>query len=233
MRKGPLALLILAPFVVAFLAGTWVAYWASRRTRLPGGRRSSTTWTRCTRPISRTSRASPPTAACSSSRSTRTDPQAGRSVPGPPGTATIPREKQQAFGVAVGKAEKVPWAGTAPAPRQGCPRRGPTYRINAATDIWVRKVFPPTTGSLVRKDEPLAAYFTSGFLAAANAYMFALDTKSATRERRRVPGPGPEPGFPDAQAVGNLINMGVSESQIREMEKTREGQRTCRDPIPG
>ena len=33
MRKGPLALLILACVAVAFLAGTWVAHWgASKRT---------------------------------------------------------------------------------------------------------------------------------------------------------------------------------------------------------
>jgi hypothetical protein len=83
----------------------------------------------------------------------------------------------------------VPWAGTLRLLGRVAPDEGRIYQINAASDIWVRKVFPPTTGSFIKKDEPLAAYFTGGFLAAANAYIYALDTRkrhSQTSDVSRV-----------------------------------------------
>ena len=82
-------------------------------------------------------------------------------------------------------------------------------------------MFPPTTGSFVRKDEPLAAYFTNGYLAAANAYLFALNTRHRIQQSGDVSqSVGQNLDFQMRTAFGNLINMGVSESQIREMEKT-------------
>jgi RND family efflux transporter MFP subunit len=140
-----------------------------------------------------------------------------------PGTVQISAERQQVIGVRIALADK---AGRTHGLRilgRVSPDESLTYRINAATEIWIRKVFPPTTGSLVRKDEPLAAYYTGAFLSAANAYLFALDTQDRHRQSADISkAQAQNLDFQMRQAVGNLINMGVSESQIQEMGRTRK-----------
>jgi len=218
IRKGPLALLILACVAVAFLAGTWVAHWgASRRT---AGGKKVLYYVDPMHPAYKSDRPGIAPDCGMQLEPVYEDGSTGggASAPTPPGTVTIPRERQQAIGVTVGKVEKAPWAGTVRILGKVAPDEARTYRVTAASDIWVRKAFPPTTGSFVRKDEPLAAYFTGGFLAAANAYMFALDTRKRHSETADVSqAQAQNLDFQMRQAVGNLINMGVSQSQIREM----------------
>jgi RND family efflux transporter MFP subunit len=147
----------------------------------------------------------------------------GGSSPGTPGTVTLPQEKRQAVGVAVGKAEKAPWTGTLRLLGRVAADETRTYRVTSATDMWVRKVFPPTTGSLVRKGEPLAAYYTGSFLSAANAYLFALDSRDRHRQNPDIsPAQAKNIDSQMRQTRGNLISMGVSELQIEEMEKSRK-----------
>src|SRR3989304_2804567 len=64
----------------------------------------------------------------------------GGSSPGTPGTVILPQEKRQAVGVALGKAEKAPWTGTLRLLGRVAPDEGRTYRVNAASEIWLRKV---------------------------------------------------------------------------------------------
>jgi len=139
------------------------------------------------------------------------------------GAVRITPARQQEIGVRVAQVEKKATTHTIRLVGRVTPDEARTYRITAATDTWVRKVFPPTTGSLVRKDDPLMAYFTTGFLSAANAYLFALDTQDRHMQTADVSQPQAQNiDFQMRQALGNLINMGVSESQVREMAKTRK-----------
>ena len=221
MRKGPLALLILACVVVAFLAGTWVAHWgASKR---PAGGKKVLYYVDPMHPAYKSDKPGIAPDCGMQLEPVYEDGSAagGGSSPSIPGTVTLSAEKQQAFGVAVRTVEKVPWTATARILGKVAADEARTYRITAATEIWVRKAFPPTTGSFVRKDEPLAAYYTGGFLAAANAYMYALDTRRRHSQTADVSqAQAQNLDFQMRQAVGNLINMGVSQSQIREMENT-------------
>ena len=50
------------------------------------------------------------------------------------------------------------------------------YRINATVDGWITKTLPFATGSLVKKDETLAAFYSSEFLSAGQALLFALSS---------------------------------------------------------
>ena len=147
----------------------------------------------------------------------------GSPSPMAPGTVRVSAEKQQLMGLKVAPVEKQAGTQTIRLPGRVVPDETRTYRINAATDVWVRKVFPPTTGSLVKKDEPLMAYYTSAFLAAANAYLYALDTRDRHKQSADVSqAQAQNLDFQMRQAVGNLLNMGVSESQMQEMAKTRK-----------
>jgi Cu(I)/Ag(I) efflux system membrane fusion protein len=221
MRKGPLALVLLFAVVVAFLAGTWVAH----RGAVKGddsGRRKVLYYVDPMHPAYKSDKPGiAPDCGMQLEPVYADGSTGGGSSPGTPGTVTLPLEKRQAVGVAVGKAEKSPWTGTLRLLGRVTPDEARTYRVNAASDIWLRKVFPPTTGSFVRKYEPLAAYFTGGYLSAANAYLFALNTRQRHAQSADVSQAQVQNmDYQMRTAVGNLINMGVSESQIKEMEKT-------------
>lgn len=49
------------------------------------------------------------------------------------------------------------------------------YRINTSASGWIRATFSNSVGSLVRKDEALATFYTREFLSAQQAYFYALD----------------------------------------------------------
>jgi membrane fusion protein, copper/silver efflux system len=218
MRKGTLALVILTTFSVAFLTGTWVAHKSSSKGVSEG--KKILYYVDPMHPAYKSDKPGiAPDCGMQLEPVYADGSTSGEGAPaGPPGTATIPLAKQQAIGMEVGRAELVPWSGTLRLLGRVVPDEGRTYSVNAASDIWVRKAFPPTTGSVVKKDEPLAAYYTGGFLAAANAYMYALDTKKRHSQTADISqAQAQNLDFQMRQAVGNLINMGVSESQIKEM----------------
>ncbi|HSW46842.1 MAG TPA: efflux RND transporter periplasmic adaptor subunit, partial [Phycisphaerae bacterium] len=95
--------------------------------------------------------------------------------------------------------------------------------INASTEMWIRHLSPPTTGSLVRKDDLLCGFYTTNYLAAAQSYLYILDAV----DRMRAAGQDSS-----AQAASNdvqlrqatelLQNLGVSDFQVREIAKTRQ-----------
>ena len=221
MKKGPFALILLAAVAAAFLAGAWVSYRAGLKEAGSGARKVLY----YVDPMHPAYRSDKPGVAPDCGMQLEPvyadgGPGAGAS-PGTPGTVTIRREKLQTVGVEVGKVEKAPWTGSVRLLGRVVPDEARTYRVNSASDIWVRKVFPPTTGSFVRKDDPLAAYFTSGYLAAANAFLFAVNTRERHQQSADVSeAQAQNMDFQMRTAVGSLINLGVSESQIREMEET-------------
>ncbi|MBP2669214.1 MAG: efflux transporter, family, subunit [Deltaproteobacteria bacterium] len=221
MRKGPLALVLLFAVAAAFLAGTWVAHRSASKGGDSGGRKVLY----YVDPMHPAYKSDKPGIAPDCGM--QLEPvyadgsTGGGSSPGTPGTVTLLQEKRQAIGVAVGKAEKAPWTGTLRLLGRVVPDEARTYRLNAPLDIRLRKVYTPTTGSFVKKDQPLAAYFSSGYLVAANTFVNTV--AGQTRSLQSTVGSQVQAQYPDyqrRQAAGALINMGVSESQILDMEKT-------------
>ena len=138
------------------------------------------------------------------------------------GAVEISPEKQQMIGVRTEMVERKPTMHTLRILGGVATDENSTFRINASTELWIRKVYPPTTGSFVKKNERLVAYYATNFLTAASSYMYALNTMdrqkaanmdsvaqlAVTNEQIR-------------QAVESLQNLGVSDGQIIEMAKTR------------
>jgi Cu(I)/Ag(I) efflux system membrane fusion protein len=84
-------------------------------------------------------------------------------------------------------------------------------------------VYPPTTGTVVRKDDPLIEFYNSNFLTTASSYMYALNT----RDRQLKEGGGNQAqlstlNYQIRQSVEGLQNLGVSDVDIAEMERTRQ-----------
>jgi membrane fusion protein, copper/silver efflux system len=144
----------------------------------------------------------------------------------PPGTVAISPERQQTVGIRVGQAEKKPFTHTIRLLGRVAADETRTYFINATIDGWITKTLPNTTGSFVKKGETLAAFYSSEFLSAGQALLFALSSMDRVRTT------GKEPEFQKDQLTqfkinlqqykDSLRNLGMGDLQIEEMIRTRK-----------
>ncbi len=147
----------------------------------------------------------------------------GSASPVDAGAVRMTTERQQEIGVRVSPVEKKAVTHTLRLVGRVAPDENLTYRVTASSEMWIRKVYPPTTGSVVKKDEPLFAFYTTNFLTAAQSYQFALDTLDRA-EKTHVEGSAQMAviNVQIRQAIEALQNLGVSDTQIAHMEQTRK-----------
>ena len=153
-----------------------------------------------------------------------------------PGTVNVSPDKQQLIGVRVAMVEKTPGTHTLRVLGRVVPDETRVYRINAATDGWVKKILPVTTDSLVQQDELLATFYAPEFFSAMKAYLYGLRSldrfeasRKETKEQLELTGANIE-GYRNA-----LRNLGMTEHQLDEIQRTRQGgdQVEIRAPAPG
>jgi membrane fusion protein, copper/silver efflux system len=142
----------------------------------------------------------------------------------PPGTVSLSPEKQQLSGIKVADVKKAPWTGTLRVLGKVAPDEIRIYRINAATDGWVKKILPVTTGSLVKKDELLASFYAPEFFSAMKAFLYGLRSfdrfqKSGTETKEQL-----ETTDANVDNYRNgLRNLGMTDHQLDEITRTRKG----------
>lgn len=161
----------------------------------------------------------------------------------PPGTIRISPEKQQLIGVKTMTVEKAPWTHTLRALGRVTPDETLVYRINAATEGWIEKTMPVTTGSQVKENELLGTlsffsleyrtlvqnYFnlvTLGDVAdtdlspMVNNPQYSEPQLRQMRKSTRFAGP-----IADSSQIEyyrkSLYNYGITPYQLKEMERTR------------
>ena len=147
----------------------------------------------------------------------------------PHGAVQVSPERQQAIGVRLGVVSRL--AGTRLLRTTGrvAPDENRTYPIVAAVSGWIRNVESVTTGDAVKREQVLASFVAPEieFRSAQQSYYTGLEAFY----RMAVTQPQPQPqGQSHAAARGEAIdrmadmlrNMGVSNSQLREMGKRRD-----------
>jgi membrane fusion protein, copper/silver efflux system len=144
----------------------------------------------------------------------------------PPGTVAISPERQQAVGIRVGQVEKRPFTHTVRLLGRVAADETRIFFINATIDGWITKTLPNTTGSFVKKNETLAAFYSPEFLSAGQALIFALSALD------RVRATGAEATSSKSQVAqfnislqqykDTLRNLGMGNLQIEEMIRTRK-----------
>jgi membrane fusion protein, copper/silver efflux system len=142
----------------------------------------------------------------------------------PPGTIRVSPEKQQLIGVRVATVEKLPRSSTLRTLGRVAPDETRIYRINAATDGWVKKMLPVTTDSLVRKDELLATFYAPEFSSAMKAYLYGL--RSLDRFQKSGKETKEQLESTDASIENyrnSLRNLGMGDHQLDEIMRTRQG----------
>ena len=141
----------------------------------------------------------------------------------PPGSVKITPERQQLVGVKVAKVEERPWTYTLRALGKVAVDENRVFQINAYTDGWIVRAYPNSTGSIVRRDEPLASYYSKDLPTALQSFFYASHASSSLAEGVKLP--QTQVDALDAQkklAEGTLMNLGMSRLQIDELARTRQ-----------
>lgn len=140
-----------------------------------------------------------------------------------PGSVKITPEKQQIIGVRVATVAKSPWTYTLRTVGKVAADETRTYRLNAFSDGFITKVYDNSTGSLVRKDEPLAAYYSKDLFTALQTYYYAAYAIDRLQQGQQMP--ASQKHFLEAQkrsAEYNLMNLGMSRQQIKDLIRSQE-----------
>ena len=239
MQRPAKAVLFLALVAAGFAGGSWY----TRRTLLPvsAGAAGRILYYRCPMHPRYTSGRPGDSPCCGM----RLEPVYDARGPAPdrpasPGLARraihMSPEKQQLIGVRTAAAEKRAALYTIRAPGRVTADQNRVYRLNVSMDLWIRKLYPPTPGSMVRKNDPLLEFYTPNFYSAAAAYMYALNTRDRTMNAD--PNNTAQLGalnYQMRQAIESLQNLGVSDPEIKQMERTRQAPDlvTLRSPTDG
>jgi len=142
----------------------------------------------------------------------------------PPGSVKITPKKQQLIGVKVAAVAKSPWTYTLRTVGKVAVDETRLYRVKALTEGWIVKVYNnSTTGSLVRKDEPLATFYVKDLPTTLQTFYYAIDAVERLKHDQTL-----APGQQDLletqrlSAEGVLLNLGMSQLQIKDLIRTRE-----------
>jgi Cu(I)/Ag(I) efflux system membrane fusion protein len=149
-----------------------------------------------------------------------------------PGAVRISPAWQQIIGVRVGVVEQKPVVHTLRLLGRVAPEETRVYRINAAVDGWIQKANPNTVGSLVKKGETLASYYSTQLLDAQQAYLYAVGgvvdrmqavdrIQAGRRQEPDQPAQTSLSQFNVQRQIDALRGMGMSEAQIDEVGRTR------------
>ena len=147
----------------------------------------------------------------------------GRGVAGSamaPGSFKITPEKQQLIGLRVAAVEKISWTYTLKTTGKVAVDENRICRVNAFIDGWIVRVFNHTTGSLVRKDEPLATFYNQDLPTTLQTYFYALDAMD--QEQKLFPGQQDLLLAQQLSTAGILLNLGMSKSQLDDLARSRQ-----------
>ena len=142
------------------------------------------------------------------------------------GTVAVSPQKQQLIGIRLGRVEVEPISRTIRLLGKVAADETRIYYIDATVDGWITQTFDNSTGSQVKKDETLAAFYSPEFLSASQAVLYALGSKDRIRSRNN-----PNRGRQDQiaqfdvnlqQYMDSLRNLGMGNLQIQEMIETRK-----------
>jgi membrane fusion protein, copper/silver efflux system len=156
--------------------------------------------------------------------------------PAVPGTVRVSPEKQQIMGIRLGTVERVSETHTLRLLGRVAVDETRLYQINAAVDGWIRQLHRNSTGTLVRKDESLASFYSPEFLSAQQAYIFALNSLDRFEASdQENPGQVHLTKANVQQYADTLRNLGMGETQIEEIARTRRRTQNIdiRSPAPG
>jgi membrane fusion protein, copper/silver efflux system len=156
---------------------------------------------------------------------------AGALSPGdlPEGTVQVSPEQQQAIGVRLAVVSRVAATRMLRTTGRVVPDENRTYPIVAAVSGWIRNVESVTTGDAVKRDQVLASFVAPEVEFRSTQQSYYTDLEAFYRiavTQPQSPPQGQSHPSTRVEAIDRMAdalrNMGVSNSQLREMGKRRE-----------
>jgi RND family efflux transporter MFP subunit len=141
-----------------------------------------------------------------------------------PGTVRITSEKQQVIGVRTGVVGKAAVEHIIRTVGRVAPDEKRVYRLVAGADGWIRETYNNDTGTLVKKDERLASFYSPQFRAAQLAYLSILGSGGDRFQAggRQALAPSQQASVSLQTYIDALESLGMSEQQIKELASTKQ-----------
>jgi multidrug efflux pump subunit AcrA (membrane-fusion protein)/YHS domain-containing protein len=138
-----------------------------------------------------------------------------------PGMVQVSAEKQQLIGVRIDEVKRSSATQLLRVPGRVAADEQRLYRLTAGVDGWIRELGNNSAGSFVKKDQVLATYYTPNLVSDVNTFAIAQSPYSQTSDSTK----GIQIGAPSLRyqlALDSLRTLGMSESQIEEVQRTRK-----------
>jgi membrane fusion protein, copper/silver efflux system len=140
------------------------------------------------------------------------------------GAIAVTPDKQDLLGIAVSAVRRSASTRMVRVPGRVVPDETRLYRVNAGIEGSIRELAPVTTGSPVRKNQILGAFFAPSAMSAMSIYILNLAGHDRAVQQMNDGAPG-EPvsavNLNLKQRFVQLENMGVSRVQRDELQRTR------------
>jgi Cu(I)/Ag(I) efflux system membrane fusion protein len=159
--------------------------------------------------------------------------EAATPAPSAPANAfRIDPEKQRLIGVRAVEVSRRRVTHRLRAPGRVAADESRIFRVTAKSEGWVREIFPPGTGALVKKGEPLVTVYGRDYRMAQQSYTFALNAVDRAKGTTGTFDAVEQVRFSVAETLGALQSMGVDAAQIEEIAKSRQPQLDTRLTAP-
>ena len=147
----------------------------------------------------------------------------------PAGTVTIDGNSQRLLGIRVAAVQSGSATRITHVVGRVSPEDTRIYSLNSGMDGFIRETYDDSVGTLVKKDQKLAAYYAPDILSAASGFLAATERvpgyvgKDGARFTPDFGGPIAKEGVRSIQGyTDHLKNLGMSDEQIRKIADTRE-----------
>ena len=153
-----------------------------------------------------------------------------------PGSVEVPTDLQQVAGVRVETAGVRSLSYTLRLLGRVTADETRIYRLYSVTEGWIRRIEPAAAGSLVKKDELLATYYSQELLGPQQAHIYALEALDRVVESKNGSPEQLELNRKNVRATRQqLLNLGMGETQLADLERTRTPTQTVdlRAPVSG
>jgi len=146
----------------------------------------------------------------------------------PGGAVSIDGATQQLLGIKVAPVEKGAATRTVRVVGRVVPEDKRVYSVNSGLDGSIRETYNDSVGTLVKKDQKLATYYSPDALSVASGFLAASERVPGSVGNdgsRTVPFPGAvsKQGLSSLQGyTDRLRNLGMSDVQIKQMADSRQ-----------
>jgi membrane fusion protein, copper/silver efflux system len=153
----------------------------------------------------------------------------------PAGAVSIAPEQQQLIGVRTEVVEKNSGSRLVRTTGRVAPDDNRVYRMMAGTDGWIQSLQDSPAGTVVKKDQVLATFYSREFRNAEQAFLGSLASQDRVRGVRDSDDPNRVGDSSIRINEEQLKTLGMGEPQIRELRKTRQvtGDITLVSPVDG